>query len=138
MNGRSLDLRKTRRSVPRLQRYGHQARLVGHNLDRIDEGIAALMQWTVGTNNSVQNVPRKDELVFKPMWLVVALRTPRYANSSHVEDSCSHILSPGLISTGEVRGWIIEGSFRSLWVPLGSSPRDRKLSFVVPAWQIVR
>ena len=41
-------------------RYGYQARLVGHDLDRIGEGIAAPILWTAGTVHSVQKAARQD------------------------------------------------------------------------------
>lgn len=57
--------------------YGYQVRIAGHDLDRIDEDLAASLQWALGVIRSIQKAARQDNPIFKPRWPVIILRTPK-------------------------------------------------------------
>jgi len=57
--------------------YGYQVRLVGRDLNRIDEDMAASLQWALGVIRSIQKAARQGKPIFKPRWPVIILRTPK-------------------------------------------------------------
>jgi xylulose-5-phosphate/fructose-6-phosphate phosphoketolase len=57
--------------------YGYQVRTVGHDLEKIDEDMAASLQWALGVIRSIQKAAREDKPTFKPRWPVIILRTPK-------------------------------------------------------------
>ena len=56
-------------------RYGYYARLVGHDLDRVDEDMAASSLRTMGMIHSIREAIRQSKSIFRPAWPVMALRT---------------------------------------------------------------
>ena len=46
--------------------YGYQVRIVGHDLDEINEDMAASLQWALGVIRSIQKAAREDKPIFKP------------------------------------------------------------------------
>ena len=57
--------------------YGYQVRIAGHDLNQIDEDMAASLQWALGVIRSIQKAAREDKPIFKPRWPVIILRTPK-------------------------------------------------------------
>ena len=57
--------------------YGYQVRLVGRDLNRIDEDMAASLQWALGVIRSIQKAARQGKPISKPRWPVIILRTPK-------------------------------------------------------------
>lgn len=57
--------------------YGYQVRVVGHELERIDEDMAASLQWALSVIRSIQKAARQGKPIFKPRWPVIILRTPK-------------------------------------------------------------
>ena len=85
--------------------YGYQVRIVGHDLDRIDEDMAASLQWALGVIHSIQKAAREDKPIFKPRWPVIILRTPKVRISPVCRRfSLTHVLSLGLGCTREIQG----------------------------------
>jgi xylulose-5-phosphate/fructose-6-phosphate phosphoketolase len=57
--------------------YGYQVRIVGHDLDLIDEDMAASLTWALGEIRGIQKAAREGKPIFKPRWPVLILRTPK-------------------------------------------------------------
>ena len=57
--------------------YGYQTRVVGKDLENIDQDMAASLQWALSVIRSIQRAAREDEPVFKPRWPIIILRTPK-------------------------------------------------------------
>ncbi|KAF1809856.1 XFP domain-containing protein [Eremomyces bilateralis CBS 781.70] len=86
--------------------YGYQVRFV-ENLDRIDEDMAASMEWALTEIRKIQSAARNDKPITKPRWPLLIMRTPK-----------------GWSGPKEVDGKIIEGSFHSHQVPLAKAKTD--------------
>lgn len=85
--------------------YGYQVRIVGHDLDEIDEDMAASLQWALGVIRSIQKAAREDKPIFKPRWPVIILRTPKVRTSPAYRGfSLTRVLSPGLGRTRKIQG----------------------------------
>ena len=85
--------------------YGYQVRLVGRDLNKIDEDMAASLQWALGVIRSIQNAARRGRPISKPRWPVIILRTPKV----RIILACrgllfTHVLSLGLGCTCQVQG----------------------------------
>jgi len=85
--------------------YGYQVRIVGHDLDRVDEDMGASLQWALGVIRSIQKAARQDKPIFKPRWPVIILRTPK-VRMFLVRRGLffTHALSLGLGCACEVQG----------------------------------
>ena len=57
--------------------YGYQVRVVGRDLNKIDEDMAASLRWALDVIRSIQKAAREDEPIYKPRWPVIILRTPK-------------------------------------------------------------
>ena len=57
--------------------YGYQVRIIGRDLDKIDEDMAASLRWALGVIRSIQKAAREDNPIFKPRWPVLIVRTPK-------------------------------------------------------------
>lgn len=57
--------------------YGYQVCIVGHDLDQIDEDMAASFRWALGVIHSIQRAAREGNPIFKPRWPVLIVRTPK-------------------------------------------------------------
>ena len=57
--------------------YGYQAAFVGNDLERIDQDMAASLQWALSVIRSIQKAAREGKPIFKPRWPVIVLRTPK-------------------------------------------------------------
>jgi len=57
--------------------YGYQPAFVGNDLARIDQDMAASLQWALGVIRTIQKAAREDKPIFKPRWPVIILRTPK-------------------------------------------------------------
>lgn len=85
--------------------YGYQVRIVGHDLDEIDEDMAASLQWALGVIHSIQKAARENKPIFKPRWPVIVLRTPKVRISSLSSKlSFTFALSLGLGRAREIQG----------------------------------
>lgn len=56
--------------------YGYQVRFV-EELERIDEDLAASMDWAVGEIRKIQKAAREGKPIVKPRWPVLIMRTPK-------------------------------------------------------------
>ena len=52
--------------------------------------MTALLQWSVGAIHPVQKAARQEKPIFRPIWPIVTLLTPRYVYSLPVEYPYSH------------------------------------------------
>ena len=105
--------------------YGYQVRIVGHDLDEIDEDMAASLQWALGVIRSIQKAAREDKPIFKPRWPVIILRTPKVRTSPAYRGSRSHVCClQGWGAPEKYKGEFIEGSFHSHQVPLPDAGTD--------------
>jgi len=85
--------------------YGYQVRLVGRDLDWIDDDMAASLQWALGVIRSIQKAARQGTPISKPRWPVIILRTPKVQMIlSRRGLLFTHMLSLGLGCTCEVQG----------------------------------
>lgn len=85
--------------------YGYQVRIVGHDLDRIDEDMAASLRWALGVIRSIQKAARQGKPIFKPRWPVIILRTPKVRTSFACQGFLLMYAPPlGLGCTREVQG----------------------------------
>ena len=85
--------------------YGYQVRLVGRDLNKIDEDMAASLQWALSVIRSIQKAARQSKPISKPRWPVIILRTPKvrvFLGSRGLLFIC--VLSLGLGCTREVQG----------------------------------
>ena len=57
--------------------YGYQVAFVGNDLERIDQDMAASLQWALSVIRSTQKAAREGKPIFKPRWPVIVLRTPK-------------------------------------------------------------
>jgi len=101
--------------------YGYQVRIVGRDLDGVDEDMAASLHWALGVIRSIQKAAREDKPIFKPRWPVIILRTPKVRTSPVCRGfSLTHVLSLGLGCTCEIQGRI-----HRRFLPLPSSSPSR-------------
>ena len=83
--------------------YGYQVRIVGHDLDKVDEDMAASLRWALGVIRSIQKAARQGRPIFKPRWPVIILRTPKVRALLVCRGLLfTHVLSLGLGCTCEV------------------------------------
>ncbi|KAF8250679.1 aldehyde-lyase-like protein [Wilcoxina mikolae CBS 423.85] len=88
--------------------YGYQVRFVGaEGLEKIDEDMAASMDWAVSEIRKIQKAAREGNPITKPRWPVLILRTPK-----------------GWTGPKMYKGEIIEGSFHSHQVPIPDAKND--------------
>ena len=121
--------------------YGYQVRIVGHDLDRIDEDMAASLQWALSVIRSIQKAAREDKPIFKPRWPVIILRSPKVRLSSVCRMLLfTHVLSLGLGCTCEIQGRIYRGviplspgSPSRCWDRSRGAKSSLHLALVVPA-----
>ena len=85
--------------------YGYQVRIVGRDLNRIDEDMAASLQWALGVIRSIQKAARQGNPISKPRWPVIILRTPKVRMVlARRRLLFTYVLSLGLGCTCEVQG----------------------------------
>ena len=85
--------------------YGYQVRIVGRDLNRIDEDMAASLQWALGVIRSIQKAARQSNPISKPRWPVIILRTPKVRMVlTRRRLLFTNVLSLGLGCTCEVQG----------------------------------
>jgi len=88
--------------------YGYQVRFVGaEGLEKIDEDMAASMDWAVSEIQKIQKAAREGNPIMKPRWPVLILKTPK-----------------GWTGPKMYKGEIIEGSFHSHQVPIPDAKKD--------------
>ncbi|CCX30442.1 phosphoketolase [Pyronema domesticum] len=98
--------------------YGYQVRIVGNEgLDRIDEDMAASMDWAVQEIRKIQKAARDGNPIVKPRWPVLILRTPK-----------------GWTGPKRYKGQIIEGSFKSHQVPIADAKKDDEGRKTLQEW----
>ena len=59
--------------------YGYQVRIV-EDLQRIDDDLAASMDWALGEIRKIQTAARTGNPIVKPRWPVLILRTPKVSS----------------------------------------------------------
>jgi len=97
--------------------YGYQVRIVGHDLDKIDEDMAASLSWALGEIRGIQKAAREGKPIYKPRWPVLILRTPK-----------------GWGGPKDYKGEYIEGSFHSHQVPLPDAKNSEEGRKALQDW----
>ncbi|KAH9856640.1 phosphoketolase [Lenzites betulinus] len=96
--------------------YGYQVRIV-EDLDRIDEDLAASMEWALAEIRKIQSAARSGKPIVKPRWPVLIMRTPK-----------------GWSGPKELDGEFIEGSFKAHQVPLTGAKNDDNERKILLDW----
>ncbi|OJA17373.1 hypothetical protein AZE42_03894 [Rhizopogon vesiculosus] len=96
--------------------YGYQVRIVS-DLERIDQDMAASMEWALAEISRIQNAARSGNPIVKPRWPVLILRTPK-----------------GWSGPKKLHGEFIEGSFRSHQVPLPEAKTSKEELQALQDW----
>lgn len=96
--------------------YGYQTRIV-HDLQDIDNDIAASMDWALSEIKKIQTAARSGNPIIKPRWPVLILRTPK-----------------GWHGLKSFNGELIEGSFHSHQVPLPSAKSSKDALAALQTW----
>ena len=113
--------------------YGYQVRIVGHDLDGIDEDMAASLQWALGVIRSIQKAARQGKPIFKPRWPVIILRTSKVRISLGCRGALVNIRPVSRVGV-DLRSTRVNSSrvhstlTKSLFPMLGRIQRDLKRS----------
>lgn len=97
--------------------YGYQCRIVGRDLDKVQQDMAASMQWALETIRTIQEKARSGNAIYKPRWPMLILRTPK-----------------GWTGPKEAHGQKIEGTFHAHQVPLPKAKKDREELELLEKW----
>ncbi|KAG2180470.1 hypothetical protein INT44_003474 [Umbelopsis vinacea] len=97
--------------------YGYQCRIVGGNLDDVQQDMAASMEWALETIHTIQEKARSGNPIYKPRWPMLVLRTPK-----------------GWTGPKEAHGQQIEGTFHAHQVPLPKANADKEELELLEQW----
>ncbi|KAL1744164.1 XFP N-terminal domain-containing protein [Schizophyllum fasciatum] len=96
--------------------YGYQVRIV-EDLDKLDDDLAASMEWAIDEIHKIQKAARSGKPIVKPQWPVLILRTPK-----------------GISGPKKLGDEIIEGSFHAHQVPLPKAKTDQAQLTALNDW----
>jgi xylulose-5-phosphate/fructose-6-phosphate phosphoketolase len=97
--------------------YGYQCRIVGGNLEDVQQDMAASMEWALETIHTIQKQARSGNPIYKPRWPMLVLRTPK-----------------GWTGPKEAHGQRIEGTFHAHQVPLPKANKDKEELELLEQW----
>jgi xylulose-5-phosphate/fructose-6-phosphate phosphoketolase len=97
--------------------YGYQCRVVGGNLEDVQQDMAASMEWALETIRAIQKQARSGNPIYKPRWPMLVLRTPK-----------------GWTGPKEAHGKPIEGTFHAHQVPLPKANTDKEELGLLEQW----
>lgn len=96
--------------------YGYQVTVV-ETLDKIDKELHTALEWALAEIKKIKEPARRGELLAKPRWPMIVLRTPK-----------------GWSSPKEVDGKIIKGSYASHQVPVAKTKSDEGHLRILQEW----
>ncbi|KAI8364734.1 phosphoketolase [Radiomyces spectabilis] len=97
--------------------YGYQVRIVGTDLDKIQEDMAMSFEWAIGEIHAIQKAARSGQAVYKPRWPVIVLRSPK-----------------GWTGPKKAHGVQIEGTWHAHQVPLPKAKTDDEEFQLLKQW----
>jgi xylulose-5-phosphate/fructose-6-phosphate phosphoketolase len=97
--------------------YGYQCRIVGGDLEKVQQDMAASMEWALEIIHTIQNKARSGNPIYKPRWPMLILRTPK-----------------GWTGPKEAHGKLIEGTFHAHQVPLPKANSDKEELEILENW----
>lgn len=97
--------------------YGYQCRIVGDELENIQQDMASSMEWAHDTIRKIQKAARSGKPIYKPRWPMLILRSPK-----------------GWTGPKEAHGQRIEGTFHAHQVPLPAAKKDDEELGILEKW----
>ncbi|RUP46837.1 Xylulose 5-phosphate/Fructose 6-phosphate phosphoketolase [Jimgerdemannia flammicorona] len=97
--------------------YGYRVRIVGNNLESIQEDMAVSLDWAYSEIQKIQKAARSGNPLYKPRWPMIVLRSPK-----------------GWTGPKEAHGSPIEGSFHAHQVPLPNVKKDDEEFCLLKNW----
>ncbi|QSS60046.1 phosphoketolase [Histoplasma capsulatum] len=115
--------------------YGYQPRIID-DLEHVDIDFHGALEWALEEIRKIQQAARSGNPIMKPRWPVLILRTPKVSAQMAMRYVLLMLtyMVQGWTGPKQIRGQIIEGSFKAHQVPLPGVKKDKEELNVLNEW----